>query len=520
MKFIRPTVLTTALVMAAAGVTACSAEDTSTADGKSQIVYALDSQPPTLDTAMTTEQAANEVARNIFESLVTTDSQGVVKPMLAESFTRSEDGKSILFTLRQDVPFHDGSMMTADDVVASMNRWTTYSEVGLESFAGATWSKVDDTTVKLTMKRTNPTALAVLAFGNGSLPAIMPAEIAEAAGGDPVTDFVGTGPFSFVSSAADQEIVLSRFADYAALDGAPDGLAGDRTAEVDRLVIKIVTDPQTRVLGVLSGKYDVASEIPFGSLDQIESNPQVQITAYNAGTMSVYFNKKSDLFSNVEARKAINMGYDKEAPLKAAYLSDEYYELHGGIMTAAQQGTWDTSTAQKNFNVNDPAAAKKLLAEVGYDGEPLRMIYSTSSSDKQKAALVFQQQMKSIGVQVKLKPLDSAAYSEYREDPENWELLLIRNSIKPAPLQMAFMGSEFPGWTDSPELEKLSNEFRSLPTLAAAEKFYPEFEAWYADYMPITKFGERKAIFAQSTDLGDVEAVGGPVLWGIAPSSQ
>lgn len=517
MKILRPTVLTTALAVTAAGMTACSSGESTGSDGESKIVYALDSQPPTLDTAMTTEQAANEVARNIFESLVTTDSEGAVQPMLAESFTRSDDGKSIIFTLRQDVPFHDGSTMTADDVVASMSRWTKYSEVGAESFAGATWSTVDDSTVKLTMKRNNPTALAVLAFGNGSLPAIMPAEIAKAAGGDSVTDFVGTGPFKFVSSEADQEIVLAQFDDYAALDGDPDGLAGNRTAEADQLVIKIVTDPQTRVLGVLSGKYDVASEIPFGSLDQIKSNPQVEITAYNAGTMSVYFNKKSDLFSDVTARKAVDMGYDKEAPLKAAYMSDKYYELHGGIMTASQQGTWDTSSAQKGFNANDPAKAKKMLAKTGYSGEPLRMIYSTSSSDKQKAALVFQQQMKDIGVQVQLKPLDSAAYSEYREDPNNWELLLIRNSIKPAPLQMAFMGSEFPGWTDSAKLEKLSNEFRSLPSLEAAQEFYPKFEDWYADYMPITKLGERKAIFAQAKDLGEIEAVGGPVLWGVAP---
>ena len=82
----------------------------------------------------------------MFEKLVTLNAKAEAVPELCESYEVSEDGKTITFVLRKGVKFHDGSEMTADDVVASMNRWLEgFSSAG-NMVGDARFEKVDDYT--------------------------------------------------------------------------------------------------------------------------------------------------------------------------------------------------------------------------------------------------------------------------------------------------------------------------------------------------------------------------------------
>src|SRR5699024_5383088 len=92
-----------------------------TEGGELRVAYSA--QPDSLDVHLSTAIIAAEVMGHVFETLLTTDSDYNIKPMLAESYEQSEDGKTVTFHLRDDVVFHNGEDMTADDVVASMNRW-------------------------------------------------------------------------------------------------------------------------------------------------------------------------------------------------------------------------------------------------------------------------------------------------------------------------------------------------------------------------------------------------------------
>src|SRR5690625_1373890 len=85
--------------------------------------FAYNAQPPSIDPLVTTVVATRDVARHMFESLVVFNYDYEVKPMLAESWEESDDGKVYTFYLRKGVKFHNGEEMTADDVVASMDRW-------------------------------------------------------------------------------------------------------------------------------------------------------------------------------------------------------------------------------------------------------------------------------------------------------------------------------------------------------------------------------------------------------------
>src|SRR5690625_1202798 len=113
---------------------------------KLDIAYSVD--PLTLDPHIGTAIVTSDIMGHVFETLLTVDEDYNIQPMLAESFEQSEDGKTITFELRENVKFHNGQELIADDVVASMNRWKD-GLGGKGQFTEAQFEKVDDYTVVL-----------------------------------------------------------------------------------------------------------------------------------------------------------------------------------------------------------------------------------------------------------------------------------------------------------------------------------------------------------------------------------
>src|SRR5699024_8888723 len=171
------------------------------------LLVALNAQPPTIDPLISTATVSRDVALQIFEPLVTINENLQPEPMLAESYETSEDGKTITFELREGVKFHNGEEMTAEDVVASMERWQEYSSRAKAAFSESTFTADGDYRVLLETTEPNRTALTVLSSST-QFPAIMPKEIIETADADGVTEFIGTGPFKFEEWKQDQYIRL------------------------------------------------------------------------------------------------------------------------------------------------------------------------------------------------------------------------------------------------------------------------------------------------------------------------
>lgn len=158
--------------------TSAPQEEGATSGGALKIVY--EAQPNTLDPTVTTAGATKDLSRPIYESLVTLNENWEITPQLAESFAINVDGTVVTFKLRQGVLFHNGEEMTAEDVVASMKKWSEYSSLAKTMFGDAEWVAVDDYTVELHLER--PSYLVMHALADQSqIAAIMPKEIAEAA---------------------------------------------------------------------------------------------------------------------------------------------------------------------------------------------------------------------------------------------------------------------------------------------------------------------------------------------------
>ena len=166
---------------------------------KETLYIAVTQQAPSLDLHKNSTLIARQMCDGtLWEKLVTLNANAEAVPELCESYEVSEDGKTISFKLRTGVRFHDGSEMTADDVVASMNRWIEgFSSAGT-MVGDARFEKVDDTTVQIVGE--SPLILLPAMIAGSAQPAAI--TTAEACANEDdngfMKEYIGPGPYKFV----------------------------------------------------------------------------------------------------------------------------------------------------------------------------------------------------------------------------------------------------------------------------------------------------------------------------------
>ncbi|WP_368653252.1 ABC transporter substrate-binding protein [Ornithinibacillus sp. 4-3] len=491
-------------------------EENQAAETGGQLNVVYPQQPPTLDTYINTSRPTTDIAKHIFETLVTTDSDYQVQPMLADSWEQSDDGKIITFTLREGVKFHNGKELKAEDVVASMNDWIEMSGLGKEYFTGASFSEIDEYTVELVMPEPLSTALLILAYGGGNLPAIMPKEIRESADTEGVKEFIGTGPFKFEEWRQDQHLHFTKFDDYSPRSEEADGLAGKKEALVDDLYFLFIADSMTATAGLTTGEYDVFYGIPTENVEVVEKAGNVETAVYPSGILNVVFNKRQGLFTDQKAREAALIGIDKEAIMTASYSSPEFYDLNHNVMPTYQQGMWFSESGKELYESFDTERAKQLLGETNYNGEEIIIIASRDSDSSYNGAVVLQHELKELGLNATLQVYDWATLNEVREDENSYDILFLTNTDKPDPTAHVFLRKDWPGWTDDSKYDEIVDEFRGVPSLEEARALYEDFQTWFYEYIPIIKVGDVNSIYANRTAIKNVQYADGIILWNVS----
>ena len=499
----------TALLAASALLLAgcASGGDSGGGDASKNIVNLVTpAQPESMDPQISTDSIMGEIASPIFETLVTTDENLQVTPMLAESFEANADNTEYTFVLREGVMFQDGSEMDADDVVASMNRWLRVSVAAVDAFAGAEWTKVDDRTVKLTTASPSFLHLLYLSQVGTAFPAVLPEEVIDKVGDAPIqdtADIIGTGPYKFAEWDADQKIVIEKWDDYQSVDAPSSGRSGAKDAKLDQVVFNFVADASTRTLGLQSGQYDATTELPFDSLDQFQNDPNLVLDTYMVGPINlVYSDDPSSPFSNVINRQAINTGLDRDPIMLAAVGSEELYDLVHHNMTLGQKAIWDTEVGKADFNQADVAKAEEMLAEGGYDGSPVVVLANKDYSEAYNSAVVVVEQLKAMGVDATLDAYEWGAFSEkYRENRDEWDLVVFPFGTELDPTQTIGFLPTRAGYFDGPELQALLTKFRSAPTQADASAIYDEMQEWIEETRPMSRIGDAHNVYAANKDL-------------------
>lgn len=364
---------------------------------------------------------------NIYDTLFSMDSKLNYKPQMVEAFDVSSDGLTYTFHLRSGLKFHDGAPVTSEDVVASLKRWGARDPMGISLMAATgELAAVDQRTFRLTLKRPFGHVLAALGKPSSAVPFIMPARIAATPPSQQITEYVGSGPFRFVTGEFKPGIkaVYERNPDYVPRQEAPDGLAGGKVVKVDRYEWITISDFQTSLNALVNNEIDYF-ENPTHEMIPNADKLGVKLFDYNPAGFSGFCrpNWLSPIMAKQEIRQAILQAMNQQDWLDAQVGDPKYYRVSSAMfvpdMPYATEAGWNTKA--------DVAAAKALLAKGGYKGEPITLLQVSDAPIISPLVDVAAQALRQIGMNVKLASMDwlSVLARRAKQEPgENggWDL--------------------------------------------------------------------------------------------------
>jgi len=315
-------------------------------------VLAIGGDPTSLDPQAVEEGNERAVNDNIYETLITRDTDEKIVPWLAESWTQP-DAKTFRFKLRQGVKFHNGEPFNADAAVFSVERILSpelKSQFAANLATIAVARKVDDATFDLLTKDADPSLLARLFSVR-----MMAPKWTQQTGNQVANLTNGTGPFSVSHWTRGVDVALNAYDAY--WGGAP---------KLKAATVRIIPEDQTRLSALQRGEVDVVRGLLPEQLAQAPASASALGPQYSFIRLS---NLSGSPVADKRVCQALNYAVDKDALLS---------QLHGGQGKVLPGQLSDPSMFGFNPNLQpypyDPDKAKALLAEAGAQGLELELV--------------------------------------------------------------------------------------------------------------------------------------------------
>ena len=375
------------------------------AEFKLNIVQGVDVD--TLDPAVTRSKPSQIVLGHIFNTLVKWNNPTLseIVPDLAESWTKSEDGKKWTFKLRQNVKFHDGTPFNAEAVKFNLER-VVDPELGspnrsqLKAISEIT--VIDAYTIELTTEQPSPTLLEKLAGAFASMNS--PTAVAKS-GRAYSRKPVGTGPYIIAEWIPNEYVTITRNPEYFGKPGKP-----------DTITFRPVPEGGARVIELATGNADVALNIAPESADEIRTNEATKLLV-EPSSFQIFFelNTAKPPFDDPRIRLAVNYAIPRDEIIKK--ILQGYGSIPEGIFPEGVQGR----VAQTPYPY-DPEKARKIIAEVYPNGFDEKVVIWTPNGRYTKdktIAEVVQGYLNEIGFKTEFKVWEWAAYQKtlYNSNP-------------------------------------------------------------------------------------------------------
>jgi peptide/nickel transport system substrate-binding protein len=494
-------------------------DDAEPTDGQmgGTINFAGYSEPPTVDGSWTTAIVVQIPSIHVFESLMAYDEEWVAQPMLCDDVDISDDGLTITFNLREGVNFHNGDVMDANDVVASIERWMSMAGNGQDTspFVESV-EAVDDLTVEWQMNGSFAPLLNYMSSPLGYTCIIVPAEIAEAAMDDRLGDdqYIGTGPYQFVEHIPDQHILVERFDDYSSRDDDASNYAGAKTAYADEIRFVTVPDASARIAGVEGGDYHWAEEVTRDDYDRLQENDDVQTEILAPlRWKGIIFNKQRGPFTDPNLRRAVLYALDKEEIMFAAFGDENFWRLDHALMP--EETVWHSDVGADEHNIMDLDQARQLVEDSDYDGEVIRWMSPSDREDYYAVALTGAPMLEEIGLNVEVLGVDWGTVVDRRTDPDEYEIFNTGFGFGPEPTTVAFIPADWPGWWDSEAKETALQAVMEETEQEAREDLWDEFQQVFYDEVPVIKVGDFFALTIFRSELHGGLVAQEPRFWNV-----
>ncbi len=356
-----------------------------------ELVIALPNDPNSLYIANAADVRSSSVTRQLYDGLVWLDSEGTLRPGLAESWEISEDATQYTFHLRQGVTFHNGEPFTAAAIVAAWEYGLTPGNQYPQFYSSAESVEVlDDYTVRLTTAEQDALFMIDVVTGWLALPPRYLEEVGlkgfEAAP-------IGTGPFMLEEWLPGDRIVMRAFPDY----------WNPEEPKVERVIMRIIPDAATRVAAIQTGEVDIVNRLDVNAAALLENDPNIKVISYlNDRVFYIAFkNMNSGTGTPIEnrlVRQALNYAIDRPGMLQALFNG------HGQLVSSFTiPGNLGYDPALEPYPY-DPQRARELLAEAGYsDGFAIQLtcpadVYASIN----EVCLSIQRDLGAVGVEIEL----------------------------------------------------------------------------------------------------------------------
>lgn len=429
--------------------------------------------------------------RNVFDTLVKVDEDGVAQPWLATSWDISEDGLVYTYHLRDDVYFTNGEQFTADDCQFTFER-------APESYGCSTYMEyvesteaVDDFTFVVTLKAPYAPWL-----NTSSIFSIMNREAVEEAGDRVNQIAVGTGPYMVTEWVPGEGCTVVRNDNY-----------WGELPQIQTVEARIITDATTRAAALQSGDIHITSMLNEPDMPIFRDNADYTCAEGEyAFLWHLVMNEDNEYLANPLVRRAIVYAIDRDAVNLVAT------EGKGG--TASLYGSKGSAGYRPEFEeyfdeTYDPEMARQLLAEAGYpDGFTIKI--QASTGHREIASVAIQSYLREVGINAEIEMVDwgtqmtNAAAGNYDMMLDGISDIIVHD------LDYIFTGrftdggaQNFSGWHND-EFEQLVAEARALTDLTEREEIYGRCYEILFDEYPIIPMYWGAANIVATSDLGGV----------------
>lgn len=397
----------------AAGETSAATEAASTAGGDNtavspdnDFVIALQADATHLDPHVSGNGVSNTITNSMYETLVWFDENLELKPLLAKSWTVSDDGLDYTFVLNEGIKFHDGEPFNAESIVANYERAKSDSSLRLASQT-AMWDSVtvdSEYQVTIHLKEPNNTFLNKLA----QVRIVSPKAIKELGKDGLAKQSAGTGPFILSERVDGGYTKMVRNENY-----WQDG------PKVDTLTWRVVPEDGARVAMLQTGEADIISPLPAIQVDKLKNDASLDVL--NLGGLTYRYatlNKNYTLadgrkpLDDVRVRQAMNYAFDSEAYTQVVF------QGYASVPTSLFASSVPYYAEQTPYTA-DVEKAKSLMSEAGYsNGFPINIWVDNTTIEMQGAEFL-KQQLAQINIDVNVVPMESTTIADMTSAPED-----------------------------------------------------------------------------------------------------
>jgi peptide/nickel transport system substrate-binding protein len=442
-------------------------------------VWAAETDPVSLNPITNSNFSATQGFEHSYESLTAYDPKLNIVPALAESWD-TPDPTTYVFHLRKGVKWHDGTDFTADDVKYTF-------DIVLDPKGPASWRRnfdlvdkvevVDPTTVKFTTKAPFPPLLGAFAILRSS--GIIPKGALEKGKLD--STVVGTGPYKVAEYIPKGHVKLVKIESYW---GAP-------IPYLDQVTLQILEDEDARVAGLRAGTLDYGVVTAIGK-QRLASEKQLAISSIpRQYDYDLVFNTGRKPWNDQRVRQAFNLAMDRSAIADKVFSGD--FTIAGPVPVSLG-GDWaiPNSELESKWYKTDPAQAKQLLTAAGFDLTKVYDFPVTAWNQSFPAlAVVVADQLKAIGVNAKIRQLESGVYIK-ETAAYNYDITLDANTARHDPDGYVFQwhSSQSPpnGYANK-QLDDLLTKARTTLDHAQRKDLYDQIQRLLLTDLPVIWFG-------------------------------